>query len=55
MVRNANLAVVDYPLTLDYSYWPADHILKVWTDRDDGSSTVLAGCRFRSSCHLRIC
>lgn len=29
-VRDANLEVVDYLLTLDYSYWPADHVLKVW-------------------------
>ncbi len=29
MVRDANLEVVDHSLTLDYSYWPADHILKV--------------------------
>lgn len=28
-MRDAGLEVVDHPLVLDYSYWPADHILKV--------------------------
>lgn len=28
--------VVQYELTLDYSYWPAEHILKVITCVKDG-------------------
>ena len=29
MVRDAGVEVADHELTLGYSYWPADHILKV--------------------------
>lgn len=28
LIHDAGIEIVDYPLTLDYSYWPADHILK---------------------------
>lgn len=33
-VRQADAAVTTYELKLDYSYWPADQILKV-TKRDE--------------------
>lgn len=36
-VLQSSVEVVPYDLTLDYSYWPAEHILKVITCAENGT------------------